>query len=297
MVREVLKVMGPREGGVYCDATVGLAGHALAILESCGPDGRLLGVDRDEDALALASERLARIDVDRWSLHHAPFSSLRETLAGAGVHACDGVLADLGVSSMQIDEAERGFSFRERGPLDMRMDRSEPGTVLDVLRGWSTRDIERILRDYGEERLAAKVARRLRRSAREGKVRDTLDLAREIRGALGRDRSGGIDAATRSFQALRIAVNHEVDELETLLDEVVDLLSPGGVFVCLSYHSIEDRMVKRALRASAARGEGEVLTRKPITPGHEEVRGNRRSRSAKLRAFRKRVGTSTGEES
>jgi 16S rRNA (cytosine1402-N4)-methyltransferase len=297
MVTEVLEAMGPREGGVYCDATVGLAGHALALLEACGPDGRLLGVDRDEDALTLAAERLSPIDGGRWSLHHAPFSSLRETLAGAGVDACDGVLADLGVSSMQIDEPGRGFSFRERGPLDMRMDRSEPGTVLDVLRGWSVRDIERVLREYGEERLAARVARRLRRAAREGRVRDTLDLAREIRGAVGRGRSGGIDAATRSFQALRIAVNHEVDELEELLEQVVGLLSPGGVFVCLSYHSIEDRMVKRALRACAARGDGEVLTRKPITPGREEIRQNRRARSAKLRAFRRSAGTSGREGS
>ncbi len=291
MVREVLEAMGPREGGVYCDATIGLAGHALAILESCGPDGRLLGVDRDESALELAAGRLSGIDGARWSLHHAPFSSLRETLADAGVRSCDGVLADLGVSSLQIDEPGRGFSFREPGPLDMRMDRSEPGTVLDILRGWSVRDLERILRDYGEERLAARVARRLRRAAREGRVRDTLDLAREVRAGVGRDRSGGIDAATRSFQALRIAVNHEMDELEALLEQVVDLLSPGGVFVCLSYHSIEDRMVKRALRASAARGQGEILTRKPITPGRDEIRVNRRARSAKLRAFRRKEGS------
>jgi 16S rRNA (cytosine1402-N4)-methyltransferase len=290
MVREVVEAMGPREGGVYCDATVGLAGHAAAILEASGPDGRLLGVDRDGDALSLAGENLAAFDGGRWSLHHAPFSRLREVLDGAGVEACDGVLADLGVSSMQIDEPDRGFSFRERGPLDMRMDRSAPGTVLDVLRGWSVRDIEGILRDYGEERLAARVARRLRRAAREGRVQDTLDLAREIRGAVGRDRSGGIDSATRSFQALRIAVNHEMDELEELLEQVVTLLAPGGVFVCLSYHSIEDRMVKRALRASAARGEGEVLTRKPISPGRDEVRANRRARSAKLRAFRRSTG-------
>jgi 16S rRNA (cytosine1402-N4)-methyltransferase len=290
MVAEVLEAMGPRGGGVYCDATVGLAGHALAILDACAPDGRILGMDRDEDALALAGERLAHVDRDRWSLHHAPFSSLREVLERAGVDACDGVLADLGVSSMQIDEPERGFSFRERGPLDMRMDRSEPGTVLDVLRGRSARDIEHILRTYGEERLAARVARRIRGAAREGRVQDTLDLAREIRTAVGRSRSGGIDAATRTFQALRIAVNHEMDELEDLLGQVVDVLAPGGVFVCLSYHSVEDRMVKRALRESAGRGLGTVLTRKPLTPGRDEVRHNRRARSAKMRAFRRSTG-------
>ena len=297
MVREVLEAMGPREGGIYCDATVGLAGHARAILEASGPDGRLLGVDRDGDALALAAGTLSGFDASRWSLHHAPFSSLRETLTAQGIESCDGVLADLGVSSMQIDEADRGFSFRERGPLDMRMDRSMPGTVLDVLRGSSVRDLERILRTYGEERLAARVARQLRRAAREGRIGDTLDLAREVRSAVGRDRSGGIDAATRSFQALRIAVNHEVDELEALLEQVVDLLSPGGVFVCLSYHSIEDRPVKRALRASAARGEGEVLTRKPIVPGRDEVRVNRRALIAKLRAFRKAPGRGREEGS
>jgi 16S rRNA (cytosine1402-N4)-methyltransferase len=291
MVEEVLEVMGPAGGGIYCDATVGAGGHAAALLEASGPDGRLVGVDRDEQALVEAASRLARFDEKRWQLQHAAFSALGEALASSGIRSCDGILADLGVSSLQLDEADRGFSFRSSGPLDMRMDRSEPGTALDVLRGTGQVELEKILRSYGDERMAARVARRVRRAAREGRIADTLDLAREVRAAVGRPRSGGVDAATRSFQAIRMAVNDEVGELEALLESVLDLLRPGGVFVCLSYHSVEDRIVKRSLREHASRGEAQVLTRKPMTPSREEIRLNRRARSAKLRALRKSAGS------
>lgn len=295
MVGEVLEVMGPAKGGIYCDATVGTAGHAAAILDASGRGGRLVGVDRDEQALELAAERLSSFDSSLWTLHHAPFSRLHDALDEAGVEACDGILADLGLSSLQIEDATRGFSFQKSGPLDMRMDRSQPGTVLDVLRGSSTVALEDILRSYGEERYAARVARRIRSASRAGRITDTLDLAREIREAVGRQRSGGVDAATRSFQALRIAVNHELDELSALLEDVVRLLRPGGVFVCLSYHSVEDRLVKRSFRECAARNEGEVLTRKPLTPERAEIHENRRARSAKLRAIRRTVAA--GERS
>lgn len=290
MVREVLEVLGPRDGGLYLDATVGTAGHAAALLDSSGPSGRLVGVDRDEDALDVAAEHLTRFPRARWSLHHGSFSRLVDVLGEAGEESFDGVLADLGLSTLQLEDAGRGFSFRLGGPLDMRMDRSEPGTALDVLRGSSVNGLERILRQYGEERRAARVARRIHRAVREGRVGDTRDLAREIREAVGSSRSGAVDSATRTFQAVRMAVNREVDELEALLCDVMGLLRPGGVFVCLTYHSIEDRMVKRALRDGAAGGRGEVMTPRPITAGRVEVRQNRRSRSAKLRAFRRSAG-------
>jgi len=290
MVGEILEVLGPGPGGVYCDATVGTAGHARALLDASGPDGRLVGVDRDADALAVAERRLSEFPADRWVLRHGTFSGLGEALRSCGVETCDGILADLGVSSLQLDDPDRGFSFMRDGPLDMRMDRSVPGTALDVLRGSGRNTLERILLEWGDERLAARVASRVHEAARLGRVRSTTDLAREVREAVGRPRSGGVDSATRSFQAIRMAVNREVEELEALLGAVMSLLRPAGVFACLTYHSIEDRLVKRAIRALVRSGEGDLLTRRPIVPSAGEVHANRRARSAKLRAIRRRAG-------
>jgi 16S rRNA (cytosine1402-N4)-methyltransferase len=289
MVSEVLEAMQPRASGIYCDATVGTAGHAMAILEASAPSGRVVGVDRDQDALEVARQRLGDVDPDRWMLLHLSFSELGRALDESGQEGFDGILADLGLSSLQIDEPARGFSFRARGPLDMRMDRTRPGTVLDLLRSTSARELQRILSDLGEERMASRVARRLHRSAREGRIRDTLDLAGEVRAAMGRSRAGRVDAATRTFQALRMAVNREQDELDALLRGVERFLRPGGTFVCLSYHSLEDRKVKHAFRDARKAGQGEVLTPKPLVPGSREIRSNRRARSAKLRAFRRRA--------
>lgn len=287
MVDEVRDIVGPRSGGRYCDCTVGTAGHGAVILSASSPRGLLLGLDRDPEALDVAARRLARFDEDRWTLRHAPFSQLGDVLAEEGFGPCDGVLADLGLSTMQLDDPERGFGFRTAGPLDMRMDTTAPRTVVDVIRGSSTTELARVLRDYGEERHAPRIARRLREEARRGRIEDTVELARIVRDTIGRTRSGGVDSATRTFQALRIAVNHELEELESLLSALTDVLAPGGVFACLSYHSLEDRRVKNALRKLARQGEGEVLTTKPLTPSREEVRRNRRARSAKLRGFRR----------
>ncbi len=286
MVREVLGALSPRDGGVYCDVTIGAGGHAASILEACA-GCRVVGIDRDGHALDLAEQRLAAADRRRWSLHRMDFSSIDAALADAGVTACDGILADLGVSSMQLGEADRGFSFQLGGPLDMRMDDRAGWTALDVVRRSSQGELERMLRDNAGERFAGRVARSIHEAARAGGIRDTLDLARVIREALRRTRSGSVDSATRTFLALRMAVNREREELGALLDAVPRLLSPGGVFVCLSYHSVEDGLVKRALRDWAARELGEVLTRKPVPPSGEEVEKNPRSRSARMRAFRR----------
>ncbi len=287
MVQEVLELLCPHADGTYCDCTVGLAGHACALLDACGPTGMLIGVDRDEEALAFAASRLVRFDPARWSLHHASFADLDEVVHHQRPGGVDGLLADLGVSSMQLDDPSRGFSFTNAGPVDMRMDRTSPGTALDVIRGSSPMTLERILCDYGEERHARRIARHLHEEVRRGRILDTRDLAQAVREASGRVRSGGVDAATRTFMAIRLAVNRELDQLQALLARLAAILAPGGVFVCLAYHSLEDRLVKRGLRALAAAGVGEILTARPLTPSMTEVRRNRRARSAKLRAFRK----------
>lgn len=287
MVKEVLQIMDPRSPGVYCDCTTGTGGHTLAMLQACAPRGRVVGLDRDEEALEQASERLSRCDDPRWTLLQGSFDQLRQRLTEAGVQDCDGVLADLGLSTLQLDDPHRGFSFRFQGPLDMRMDRRSPGTALDVIRGSSTRELARILREYGEERHAERIARVVREGVRKGSIRDTHELARAVREASRQKRAGGVDGATRTFMALRIAVNQELAQLSGLLDSIMDVLAPGGVFVCLSYHSLEDRIVKHALRKLAREGAGRVLTTKPLTASGDEVRQNRRARSAKLRAFRR----------
>ena len=286
MVREVLRALSPRAGGVYCDVTVGAGGHSAAIMEAC-PGCRIVGLDRDGLALALAGDRLAASSAGGWSLHHVPSSSVGIAMEEAGLTSFDGVLADLGVSSMQLGDAGRGFSFQLSGPLDMRMDGGDGETALEVIRRSTPGDLERILRDDAGERFAGRVARAVHRAVRGGDIRDTIDLARVVRGAIGRARSGSVDSATRTFLALRMAVNRERDELESLLAAVPGILAPDGVFACLSYNSVEDGMVKRALRDWASRGLGEILTRKPMVPTEEEVATNPRARSARMRAFRR----------
>jgi 16S rRNA (cytosine1402-N4)-methyltransferase len=257
------------------------------LLSGSAPDGKVIGIDRDPDAIAVARERLGAEDPARWTLLHGSFAGLGDLLREAGVDRCDGILADLGLSSLQLDDPLRGFSFRFDGPLDMRMDRTAPTTAVDVIRSSTRPELEHILREYGEERRAAKIAREVHEGVRARRIRDTADLARAIRWAAGSKRSGGVDAATRTFQALRIAVNTELDQLSSLLERFIDNLAPCGVFVCISYHSLEDRLVKRSFKALEAQGRGVVLTRKPLSATRDEIRQNRRARSAKLRAFRK----------
>ncbi len=290
MLAETLDSLEPRTGRFYADVTLGGGGHAEGILEASGPDGRLIGVDRDEAALEAARARLARFG-ERVSFVHGPFAELGDLLERAGVRRVHGLIADLGVSSPQLDRAERGFSFRAEGPLDMRMDPSEGETALDLIDRLSERELADVLYQLGEERRSRPIARSIKYALAAGELATTNDLRRAVVRAVGPRRSGGIDPATRTFQALRIAVNDELGQLDALLDALPDVLEDGGVAVIISFHSLEDRRVKRRFRGSPLL---EPLTKRPRVAGDEEQRENPRARSAKLRAAR-RVNAGGGD--
>jgi 16S rRNA (cytosine1402-N4)-methyltransferase len=300
LVAETLDALRPERGGLYVDATVGLGGHAEAILRAA-PEARLLGIDRDPEALALAAQRLAGFG-DRVRLAAGTFDRLAEILAAAGGEAEPaGILADLGVSSLQLDRPERGFSFRFEGALDMRMGGSGR-TAADIVNQSSEAELADILREYGEEWQARRIARTIVLARREKPIETTADLRAVVDRAKGgrREREGRVDPATRVFQALRIAVNDELAGLERFLDQAVQLLASEGRLVVISYHSGEDRIVKNKLR-DLSRGEAdpvtgrpraesrvlELLTKKPVRPSEDEVAWNPRSRSARLRAARR----------
>jgi 16S rRNA (cytosine1402-N4)-methyltransferase len=278
MVEEALSYLLTRPDGLYLDATVGLGGHAEAILRRL-PGCRLIGVDKDPMALEFAQERL-RPYMNRLTLIRSSYADLPQLLEPQGAGPVSGVLADLGVSSLQLDAPERGFSFQQAGPLDMRMDPSSPLTAADIVNHWSERELADLLRRADEPR-AHKIARAIVRSR---PVRDTAHLAAIVTGtrkAKGRQK---LHPATRTFLALRIAVNREEEELEQFLLRVPVILHPGGRAVVISFHSLEDRQVKHAFRREAAAGRLRILTKKVVRPSDEEVAANPRARSARLRA-------------
>ena len=299
LLAETLEFLAPERGGLFVDGTVGLGGHAEALLQA-SPDVRLLGIDRDAQALARAGERLA-VFGPRVRLVQANFHRLAETLAGLEIRGIAGFLADLGVSSLQLESPERGFSFRFDGPLDMRMGLSET-TAADLVNQASEGELETIFRDYGEERQARRIARAIARSRSERPIETTAELQRLIAVTKGprAAREEKIDPATRVFQALRIAVNQELAGLERCIEEAVRMMATGGRLVVISYHSLEDRIVKNTLRGLAhgevdrvtgrSRSETQLieeLTRKPLRPTEAEIDLNPRSRSGKLRAARR----------
>ena len=283
---EVLQVLAPRQGGCYCDGTVGGGGHAEAILEASAPDGVLLGVDRDPEALAVAAERLRRFG-GRARLVHGDYRALDDLARTAGLAPFDGILLDLGVSSLQLEDPARGFSFSHDGPLDMRLDRTGPGpTAADLLRRLRAEELERLLRELGEERWARRIARALVAARDRAPLVGTADLARVVERAIPRRAwPPRIHPATRTFQALRIAVNRELEGLGQALAAAAVLLRPGGRLVAIAFHSLEDRAVKHAFRHLAAAGTAGILTRRPVTPTVSEVATNPRSRSARMRAI------------
>lgn len=302
MPQEVLDLLAPRSGELYLDGTVGGGGHARLILEASAPAGRLIGLDRDRAALARATEVLAPFG-DRVVLRQAAFADARSVLGAMGVTGVDGILLDLGVSSHQLDTPERGFSFREEGPLDMRMDRESGTTAAEALNDLPEAELTRIFREYGEERWAGRIARRIVRQRDEAPLQTTRQLAELVREVVPGGRvPARIHPATRVFQALRIFVNGELEQVRTGVQEALELLHPGGRLAVISFHSLEDRIVKHAFR-DAAQGcicpprlpvcqcghqpQVELLTRKALRPGAEEVEANPRARSAVLRAIRK----------
>lgn len=282
LLDEVLEHLDPTTGCVYADVTIGGGGHAKAILERSAPDGRLIGTDRDPSALEAASATLSGFG-DRVTLRKARISELADVLASLEIENVDGVLADLGVSSVQLDRAERGFSFAKDGPIDMRMDPTEGETALELIGRSDADQLANVIYRYGEEHRSRKIARSLRRAYEEGELETTGDLQHAVRRAIG-GRRGRIDPATKTFQALRIAVNDELGELEALLEQAPELLRIGGVVAVISFHSLEDRMVKHAFRDSE---QLSPLTKRPIIASDRERENNPRARSAKLRAARR----------
>lgn len=296
MREEVLNGLGVRAGGTYIDATLGDGGHALAILERAGPTARLLGMDRDEEALAGARERLAEWS-EQCAWAHTNFGGLSRAADECGFNLVDGVFFDLGVRSEQLDRAERGFSFMREGPLDMRMDRSEPLTAAEVVNTLSEKELADVLRRLGEERASRRIAERIVRRRAEKLFETTTDLAETVAAAAG-GRRGKIHPATRTFMALRMAVNRELEAIEEGVAAALQRIVPGGRVAVLTYHSLEDRLVKQIFGRHVGRWESlqaggrawrgteprmERVTRKPLTPGEEELKTNPRSRSAKLR--------------
>lgn len=283
MLKEVLEWLRPRRGQVVLDCTVGVGGHAAAILEELGAGGLLLGVDKDEEALDMAKRFLAPY-AENVRLFHSDYRDVESVLEEAGVEGgkVDGILLDLGALSSQLDSPQRGFSFRHEGPLDMRMDISERITAAELLRKLSEKELADVFWQFGEERWSKRIARAIKR---ESPIKTTTQLADLIKRTVpGR---GRIHPATRVFQALRIAVNRELEGLETFLDNCHGFQRPGGRTVAISFHSLEDRIVKHAFLRNSRAGTYRILTKKPIRPSQQEVQENVRSRSAKLRAMEK----------
>lgn len=281
LLEETVRALEPAAGKTFVDATLGAGGHAEALLSV--PGTRVIGIDRDDVALETARRRLERFG-ERFVPVRACFSELEAVVTRFAGGRVDGICADVGVSSMQIDDPARGMSFRSEGPLDMRMDPTSGETALELIERLGDSDLADVIYKYGEERRSRRVARCIKQALAAGDLSTTLDLRRAIVRAVGPARVGGLDPATRTFQALRIAVNGELDELSALLEAAPRVLKTGGVLAVISFHSLEDRVVKHAMRD---REVWSPLTKKPVVPSDEETAHNPRARSAKLRAARR----------
>lgn len=285
MLREVVSMLRPRAGGLYCDATLGSGGHAERVLELSAPDGRLVGIDRDPEAIERARLRLRPFG-ERVRLVHGSYVDAARLLGDLGCVPVDGFLLDLGLSSDQLEDAGRGFAFRRSGPLDMRFDPTRPGTAADLLRCLDVGDLARLLAEWGEQPGALRIARAIRGEVDAGRLDTTAALAAVIARAAPPVRGGRTHPATRVFQALRIAVNDELGALTAFLRGFHELLRPGGRIVVIAFHSLEDRLVKQRLR-ELSRSKGPVLTlltKRPLRPTDTERLANPRARSARLRA-------------
>lgn len=285
LLREVSELLDPRVGDVVVDATVGMGGHARVFAEMIGASGRLIGLDVDPENLAAAREHLSDCPCSL-ELCQANFTELRDVLASLGVSRVAVLLADLGVSSAQLDDAARGFSFQQDGPLDMRLDRRLTVTAADLVNRLKEKELGDLLYFNAQERASRKIAKRICAIRREGRITTTAALARIVGSVLRTGSRGGppkLHPATRTFLALRMAVNDEIPSLEHLLTTAPDVLQPGGRFGVIAFHSVEDKPVKVDFRRRKAEGVYELVTKKPIIPTEQERRSNRRSRSAKLR--------------
>jgi 16S rRNA (cytosine1402-N4)-methyltransferase len=299
MVEETIHFLSCKPGGIYVDGTVGGGGHAVEILRKSEPSGILIGIDRDEEALT-ASEKTLKFFGDRKFLIKGNFAGMKEILGGVGINHVDGILLDLGVSSHQFDTAERGFSFTSNASLDMRMDRSRGPTAADLVNDLSEQELKRIIREYGEEPMAGRIAKAITRRRTTSRIQTAMELADIVLHSVSPlMRSKRIHPATRTFQALRITVNDELASLHRAIQEGTEVLKKGGRLVVISFHSLEDRIVKNLYQSwekgcicppdfpqcvCGRQARFRVMTRKPVLPGEGEIITNPRARSAKLRA-------------
>lgn len=304
MPDEVIEYLNIKPDGIYVDGTLGGGGHAFLVAGRLSGQGRLIGIDQDGDAIRAAGERLADYR-DRVEIVRDNYSSMRKILEDRSIDRVDGILLDLGVSSWQLDQGQRGFSYREDAPLDMRMDQRQDLTAADIVNDYSETDLFHVIRNYGEDPFAKNIAKHIVRARVEKPVETTGQLADIIKAAIpAKVRKGGGHPAKRTFQALRIEVNQELEVLKSSLEDMVDLLNDGGRICVITFHSLEDRIVKKTFRACenpcicppefpvctcGKVSKGRVLTRKPILPDPNELEENSRARSAKLRVFERRM--------
>lgn len=286
MLKEVVEFLDPKEGEVIVDATIGCGAHAKAILGKVRPNGQVIGIDQDQDAIACTRENLKEFS-DSLFLVNDNFRNLEKILRDLKIDKIDGILFDLGVSSLQLDTAERGFSIKFDAPLDMRMDRQRRLSAFELVNNLPFEELSRILRVYGEERFHARIARAIIENRRKALITTTGELADIVIKAQGPHKFYKIHPATRTFQAFRIAVNSEIDSFESAVRDSVRFLNPGSRLCVLSYHSLEDRAAKQAFRNFEREGQLERLTKKPLRPSQTELAQNPRSRSAKLRVAQK----------
>ena len=302
LLNKVLEGLNIKPDGIYVDGTLGGAGHSFEIAKRLDAGGRLIGIDRDNNAIAAATKRLEPYK-DRVTIVRDNYLNTLDILDTLGIKAIDGMLLDLGVSSHQFDEGERGFSYREDAPLDMRMDRRDELTAFEVVNGYSEQELFRIIRDYGEDSFAKNIAKHIVRARNEKPIETTFELADVIKAAIpARVREGKGHPAKKTFQAIRIEVNSELDILKDSINGLIDVLKPGGRLCIISFHSLEDKIVKNAFRTAedpcicpkdfpvcvcGRKSKGKVITRKAVTAGVEELEMNNRAHSAKLRVFEK----------
>ncbi|MFH1779339.1 MAG: 16S rRNA (cytosine(1402)-N(4))-methyltransferase RsmH [Candidatus Omnitrophota bacterium] len=287
LLKEVIEALKLFPGKIIADATIGLGGHAEAILEKIVPGGKLIGIDKDIEALKIADTNLRRFE-GSYILVHDDFKNLKAIFEKVNIEKADGFLCDLGVSSLQLDKAQRGFSIRYDAPLDMRMNTDEELTASYLVNKLSEAELDWILKNYGEERFHKRVAKAIVRERKAESIKTTGRLVEVIlRSIPYKGRHGRVHPATRTFQALRIAVNKELDALKQALDDAIFLLRPSGLICVISYHSLEDRIVKEKFKVAKANGVLELVTKKPMCPSEREIKDNPRSRSAKLRIAKK----------
>lgn len=300
LLEETIENLRVKPDGIYVDGTLGGAGHASEICRGLSATGRLIGIDQDEDAIRAAGERLAEFG-ERVTIIQNNYCAMVRELNNIGITAVDGILLDLGVSSYQLDTAERGFSYREDAPLDMRMDRRDAQTAGDIVNSYSEAELYRVIRDYGEDKFAKNIAKHICMAREEAPIRTTGELTEVIKAAIPmKFRATGGHPAKKTFQAIRIELNRELEVLEQSLDGMIDLLAPGGRLCVITFHSLEDRIVKNIFRRNenpctcppefpvcvcGKKSKGRVVTRKPILPSLQEQEENPRSKSAKLRVF------------